>query len=222
MSARIGRGLGVSGARAVAATVGAVVTAGAALAAVLGGKAGAPGWLRIVFAVLALLAAIVVLVLTFAEHTAVSRALERRVRQWSEVHFGPHGRGVARKGEPGQAFTGRTRALCELVAWLGSDRGGLWVVTGDPGSGKSAVLGRLVALADRQQRRKMAVATLPRDLVPPEGSIDVAVWAKGLTMPEHRRGDRGHDRDVSEDAGRGDRRGGGACTPTGHGRGRAR
>jgi hypothetical protein len=52
------------------------------------------------------------------------------------------------------------------------------------GVGKSAVLGRVVALADRGLRRELGVAGLAVDTVPPQGSIDVAVWAKGLTMTD--------------------------------------
>jgi ABC-type lipoprotein export system ATPase subunit len=65
-----------------------------------------------------------------------------------EEHFRARGRGVARREEAGEYFTGRTRAL---LAWLEADRGGLCVVTGDPGSGKSAVLGWLVGLANRDK-----------------------------------------------------------------------
>lgn len=42
----------------------------------------------------------------------------------------------------------RTRALRELATWLRDGRGGLYVVAGDPGSDKSASLGRLIALTD--------------------------------------------------------------------------
>jgi hypothetical protein len=58
------------------------------------------------------------------------------------------------------------------------------VMTGGPGSGKSAVLGRVVTLADRELRRELGVKDLPADTLPPPGSIDVAVWAKGLTMTD--------------------------------------
>ncbi len=174
--------LGVSGANAVAAKVGAAVAAGAALAAALGGKAGVPGWLRIVFVALALVVAIMVVVLTLFEQTAGPRARVRRRRDWVEDHFEPRGRGVARKSEPGAYFTGRTRALRELVGWLGTNRGGLCVVTGDPGSGKSAVLGRVVALVEPKRWRELGI--MPAGTVPPEGSIDLTVWARGLTLGE--------------------------------------
>lgn len=183
----------------MAAKVGAAVAAGAALAAALGGKAGVPGWLRIVFVALALVVAIMVVVLTLFEQTAGPRARVRRRRDWVEDHFEPRGRGVARKSEPGAYFTGRTRALRELVAWLGTNRGGLCVVTGDPGSGKSAVLGRLVALVEPKRWRELGI--MPAGTVPPEGSIDLTVWARGLTMGELIEEIAANDRDIGYDAG---------------------
>ncbi|WP_446039606.1 caspase family protein [Streptomyces sp. SID1121] len=60
-------------------------------------------------------------------------------------HFAPRGRGVEHVHDEGFYFTGRGRALREARAHLtGRGRGDLLVVTADPGSGKSAVLGRLV------------------------------------------------------------------------------
>lgn len=60
-------------------------------------------------------------------------------------HFEPRGRGVEHVHDLGSYFTGRARALREARAHLaGEGHGGLLVVTADPGSGKSAVLGRLV------------------------------------------------------------------------------
>ncbi|MFC8225156.1 caspase family protein [Streptomyces sp. NPDC057287] len=60
-------------------------------------------------------------------------------------HFEPRGRGVEHVHDPGSYFTGRERALREARAHLeGDGQGQAMVVTADPGSGKSAVLGRLV------------------------------------------------------------------------------
>jgi WD40 repeat protein len=94
-------------------------------------------------------------------------------------HWLPRGRGVAVAGERGHRFRGRAESLTELVRWL--DRptpdGQVLVVTGSPGAGKSAVLGRLVTTADRELR-----AQLPLDDGAPratEGSVGCAVHAKG-------------------------------------------
>ncbi|WP_078898829.1 MULTISPECIES: caspase family protein [Streptomyces] len=60
-------------------------------------------------------------------------------------HFSPRGRGVEQVHDSGSYFTGRKRALDALRARLAGPGGtGPLVVTAAPGSGKSAVLGRLV------------------------------------------------------------------------------
>ncbi|MFD5336074.1 caspase family protein [Streptomyces hawaiiensis] len=60
-------------------------------------------------------------------------------------HFSPRGRGVEQVHDSGSYFTGRKRALDALRAHLAGPGGtGPLVVTAAPGSGKSAVLGRLV------------------------------------------------------------------------------
>ncbi|WP_051864863.1 caspase family protein [Streptomyces griseus] len=82
-------------------------------------------------------------------------------------------------------FSGRHRALKYITAWLGSlpeDRPAL-VVTGDPGSGKTAVLGLLTAVSDAEYRRTVPLAGLGlRDSqLPPLGAIGTAVYAQNLT-----------------------------------------
>jgi Trypsin-like peptidase domain len=65
-------------------------------------------------------------------------------------HWRPRARGVAVDSERGYRFRGRVRALTEITKWLerpALDRRVL-VVTGSPGVGKSAVLGRVVTTAD--------------------------------------------------------------------------
>ena len=99
-------------------------------------------------------------------------------------HWRPRARGVAVESEVGYRFRGRMKALQRIVAWL--DRptpdGRVLVVTGSPGVGKSAVLGRVVTTADPQLR-----AALPGDdaaAKAPLGSIGCAVHAKGKTALE--------------------------------------
>jgi WD40 repeat protein len=101
-------------------------------------------------------------------------------------HFLPRARGTDVPGEQTWRFVGRHAALEELTGWLTAVRDGtggsaLRVVTGDPGSGKSAVLARLVLLADKERRGSVPRAELPAATVPPAGSIDVTVHARGLT-----------------------------------------
>ena len=105
-------------------------------------------------------------------------------------HWGPRARGVERDSRPGWYFTGRQRALSELVAWMEHEPadGRVRVVTGGPGSGKSAVLARLVALADptfraRMEREDPATLEDPA-LVPSLGRVSVAVHAAGLDVGE--------------------------------------
>ena len=59
-------------------------------------------------------------------------------------------------------FIGRAQALTDLSRWLDDTADARSaVVTGDPGSGKTAVLGFLAALADPRRR-----PTIPRDGLP--------------------------------------------------------
>lgn len=99
---------------------------------------------------------------------------EEAVRHWR-----PRGRGVSVDSEGGYRFRGRTKALERVAAWL--DRGvpdrRVLVVTGSPGVGKSAVLGRIVTTANAG-----VVAALPADdhnVRAALGSIACAVHAKG-------------------------------------------
>ena len=99
----------------------------------------------------------------------------------ADRHWRPRARGVSVVTERGHRFQGRRTALTEIVAWLDQpalDRKAL-VVTGSPGVGKSAVLGRIVTTADTQMR-----AALPADddaVRASVGSVACAVHAKGKT-----------------------------------------
>ena len=99
-------------------------------------------------------------------------------------HWSPRGRGVTTDADRGYRFRGRSAALRTIVTWLDRpvpDRRVL-VVTGSPGVGKSAVLGRIVTTADAGLR----------DLLPGDdravrasiASIGCAVHAKGKTALE--------------------------------------
>lgn len=93
-------------------------------------------------------------------------------------HFDPASRGVA-AGEAGWYFTGRRKELAKLVKWLGERDSGRqpYVVTGSPGSGKSALVSRLVILSDKELRQRVPdLDRLPRDTVPKVDSINAVVW----------------------------------------------
>lgn len=84
-------------------------------------------------------------------------------------------------------FCGRHSALADLAQWLSipaaDDSSACRVVTAGPGSGKTAVLGLIAALAHPERRRAVPVdaLNLPPLLMPAADSVDVAVYAQNLT-----------------------------------------
>ncbi len=99
-------------------------------------------------------------------------------------HWRPRARGVSIESERGYRFRGRSAALSKIVSWLDRalpDRRVL-VVTGSPGVGKSAVLGRIVTTADADIRASLP----PSDeaVRASVGSVSCAVHAKGKTALE--------------------------------------
>lgn len=110
-------------------------------------------------------------------------------REDRDAHWDPRSRGVQLRSDPGQYFSGRVRALSELVAWLSDPDADAWprIVTGDPGSGKSAVLARIVMLSDAEGRRRATRLDIaagtdpPAGTLPPQGIVDVAVHARNRT-----------------------------------------
>ncbi|MET9542581.1 caspase family protein, partial [Streptomyces sp. NPDC006553] len=111
---------------------------------------------------------------------------QRRYKDLVE-HFSPRGTGRQAVQETGHYFTGRVRVLTRLAGWLrgGNDQEArVFVVTGPPGVGKSAVLGRLVALADDDARGVVPAATITPGTAPPSGSVTVALHARALSLPQ--------------------------------------
>ncbi|WP_283137121.1 trypsin-like peptidase domain-containing protein [Rhizohabitans arisaemae] len=99
-------------------------------------------------------------------------------------HWRPRARGVSVDSQPGYLFRGRTAALTAITGWLERERPDrrVLVVTGSPGVGKSAVMGRIVTTADPGIR---AVLPLSDDAVrAPAGSVACAVHVKGKTALE--------------------------------------
>ncbi|MGH8904275.1 MAG: trypsin-like peptidase domain-containing protein, partial [Egibacteraceae bacterium] len=96
-------------------------------------------------------------------------------------HWRPRARGVSVDSERGYRFRGRRAALTEIVTWLDRERPDrkVLIVTGSPGVGKSAVLGRVVTTADAG-----VAAVLPADddaVRATVGAVACAVHAKGKT-----------------------------------------
>ncbi|MER5908726.1 caspase family protein, partial [Streptomyces mirabilis] len=99
-------------------------------------------------------------------------------------------------------FCGRHKVLAELANWLNQTDNTraahdhdaprdtrsdvVRVVTAGPGSGKTAVLGLIAALALPERRRTVPVGALGLDerWTPGEGSIDVIMYAQSLTNSE--------------------------------------
>ncbi|MFI6501605.1 hypothetical protein [Nonomuraea typhae] len=103
-------------------------------------------------------------------------------RQDMAGHFLPRARGVQLPHETSWRFVGREAVLGDLVAWLLTPADTrARVVTGDPGSGKSAVIGRLAVLSDPDWRAAVPRDDLPSGVIPPPGAIRAAVHARGLT-----------------------------------------
>jgi WD40 repeat protein len=121
---------------------------------------------------------------------SVSAAGEQALAAWgwsltgdpeAGQHWRPRARGVAADAEGGFRFRGRRAALETVVGFLNRPAadGRVLVVTGSPGVGKSAVLGRVVTTADAEIR-----ATLPATddaVCAAVGSVACAVHAKSKT-----------------------------------------
>jgi WD40 repeat protein len=101
-------------------------------------------------------------------------------------HWSPKARGVERDAKRGWYFTGRTQVLRDLTEWLagGLADGRVRAVTAGPGSGKSAVLARLITLSDPLYRERVPDLDPTDPTVPPAGSINVAVWAHAKTLED--------------------------------------
>ena len=106
-------------------------------------------------------------------------------------HFGPRARGILpSQVRDGSYFTGRVKVLGELSGWLAQSDTVDYrarVITGAPGSGKSAVLGRLIGLANpRLQRERVGSddTSAPLEMVTLTGVVITAVHARGRTVDE--------------------------------------
>jgi WD40 repeat protein len=99
-------------------------------------------------------------------------------------HVFPRAMGLDSPRDDPWLFTGRHAALRRLSRWLqaGAGSSATLVVTGDPGSGKSALLSRLHMLANPSLRPRVPrLDELPTDTLPPTDSIDCFIHARGRT-----------------------------------------
>ncbi|MGH8904472.1 MAG: hypothetical protein ACRDYA_23010, partial [Egibacteraceae bacterium] len=106
--------------------------------------------------------------------TTVAEALD-------EAHFLPKAKGVE-AGESGWFFTGRVHALRRICSWLRRAGDPLFVVTGSAGTGKSAILGRVITLSVPAYRRQAEAAGIlaqaPEGTVPDPGGVQLAFHAR--------------------------------------------
>ena len=100
-----------------------------------------------------------------------------------QAHFNLAARGIE-AGEAGFFFTGRRRSQNEIIQWLKGQYSDLLIVTGPPGSGKSALIGRIVTLSVPEVRAQLQTERVlhDNDPFPPENSIDIAIHAKGKSV----------------------------------------
>lgn len=129
-------------------------------------------------------------------HNQWLRGLDLRTQALEEIkdkrradvteHVVPRAQGLDAPGRDDLwLFEGRHGALREACSWLRADDPSTLVVTGDPGSGKSALLSRLYVLADKSLRRRVTgLDALPEDTIPALGSIARFVHARGMAAED--------------------------------------
>ncbi|CCK31233.1 hypothetical protein BN159_6854 [Streptomyces davaonensis JCM 4913] len=110
-------------------------------------------------------------------------ARERGARdQDMRAFFLPRARGTDVPTEDVWNFTGRHVAIADVTRWLAPGRAEerLCVVTGDPGSGKSSLLGLVAVLTDPARTASVPRAGLPTEL-PAPGTVDERINASHLS-----------------------------------------
>ena len=102
-----------------------------------------------------------------------------------EAHFLPKFRGIE-PGESGWYFTGREAVLNDILDWVNTADRGIFVVTGAPGSGKSAILSRIALLSVQEYRDRIVRAGALEDVatstIPEIGLIDAGLHAKNKSL----------------------------------------
>ena len=101
-------------------------------------------------------------------------------------HFYAKAKG-AEIGELAWHFVGREQERAEISAWLGDASGGMFVVSGVAGSGKSALLGMLLATSDDAviaALTTMGYGSIPDSARPLGVSFDVVLHLSGRTVAD--------------------------------------
>ena len=125
-----------------------------------------------------------------AERQAVIAARDRERMAALRSHFQSRAQGLTPSWSRREwYFTGREHVLSEIVNWMAMRDSDVRarIITGGPGSGKSAVLGRVVTLGHPALRAGVPVQEVARmgpGVIPPAGSIRSAVIAQGRTVDQ--------------------------------------
>lgn len=85
----------------------------------------------------------------------------------------------------GWHFSGRRGTTRRILEWLKETRQGVLILTGSPGTGKSAILGRLAVLADRRANGacvSLGLKSSDADLIPELGTFDAVVHLKNRSL----------------------------------------
>ena len=102
-------------------------------------------------------------------------------------HFVPKAHGAGH-GEFAWYFVGRAAERQRIATWLRARAGGMLIVTGSPGCGKSALLGNLVVLANPALRdllvRAGRLAIPDLDELPPDDVFDAVIHLAGLSTSD--------------------------------------
>jgi hypothetical protein len=90
-------------------------------------------------------------------------------------------------GELSWYFVGRRNENLRIVNWLRAQRAGMLVVTGEPGSGKSALLGHVLINSLPEVRGFLTnsgiVPSVPPNALPPSYVFDDIIHLAGMTIP---------------------------------------
>lgn len=90
-------------------------------------------------------------------------------------------RGGTEGGKDSQFFTGRNAQINQIVAWMRNKKPGAFVVTGPPGSGKTAILGRIACLSNKEEGERIRKIGSIGHSDPGTGSVHAVVHARPHT-----------------------------------------
>ena len=113
--------------------------------------------------------------------------LLRALPDAERLHFVPKAQG-AELGEVAWFFQGRAKERRRICDWLRSGEDGLFVVTGAPGTGKSALLGHLVVTSRPRLRTALTarghLPELSQADRPPDHAFDAVLHLTGATLED--------------------------------------